>query len=408
MALDVNNPNAVKGFSREAEVQVMQGSFLMRNDLLRFVSSTDKSMAPEGFLLKQDALGKRATGPGAGYQETFPMIGAAQGYVTTGNAPVDGTEVSPQYFSDTHGLNFQRKPFITQGMLSEQISLRPQRDDVLTQMKEYWPIHYDNRMIVGLSGAVGNGSWDYFDATATTDGTRDVYGSFTADGNALRTAAMATGRYVYPAAITAASSLTTAHVFTLDFIDKALLQALTPDKNSTYKRLCRPVIRKGTPMAVAVIDFICVADLIAATGSRWFIIEQAKAQGGDKDSAFYGMNDLIGIYNSPFGTKVALFAHPRMVRFSATVTNGPDGTAYAVKAVRNLLLFRDAGRITIGKDFKEQAMYDWYEELMDAGAKLRVTASTTYGFQATAFNLTETGTTRQLYGVVWMDCYGNW
>lgn len=401
MPMDINNPNAVRAWSMEAETQVIQNSFFFKNNLVKPMKQSDSAV-----IIKMDELGKKMSGPGAGYDVTFPMIGAAEGYVETGNAPIDGTEVVTKYYNDKHTLNFRRKSFITPGKFSEQLSLRPFREDIMKQAKNFWPVYFDNEIIAKLSGATGSGTFQYFDATidATVQG-RDVRGSMAADGNLLR--APSSGRYVYPAGITAASSLTTAHTMSLDVIDAALIQALTPDKNSTNSRLARPVSIDGDDCAIAVIDYLCLAQMAQATGSRWFIIEQAKTQGGKGSSLTDQMPSLAGVYYSPFGVKVLILPHPRLVRFT-TSKNGPDGTAYGVKAIRNLLLFQDAGRMIAGKDTKDMPLFDWYEELRDGGAKLRITTSTTAGIQKTAFSTTETGATVEDFGVVAMDCYANW
>jgi hypothetical protein len=404
MPLDTNNPNAVRAYSMDYETQLIQDSFFWRNNLVKPAASPGQGAQPA--IVLSNALGQRGPGQtGAGWQQVIPLWGALEGYWRTGNQPIDGAESVPKSYSDIVQLNVWRKPAISPGPFSEQIGLRPHRDIIKQQMDEAWPVHFDNHIIAKLAGVVGDGTVNYFDPAANVTSARDVPGSLAADGNDLR--APSAGRYVFPGTVTASSGLTVANTLSLQAVDKALLQALTPVKNSTNKRICKPLMQNGVKTVVLLADYACLNDLMEATGSRFYLMQQALTQGG-KDSALSTiMPDLMAVYTSVGGCKVLIVPHPNLPRFNAG-TVGPDGTAYAVKTVRNLLLFQHAGHMVVGKDTKDLPLFNLYEEMLDGGGKLRVTASSSYGFQKTAFSTTETGTTREDWGTVALDVACAW
>lgn len=405
MPLDINNPNAVRAFSMDYEKQVIQNSFFWANGLLKPKTAPGKGSQP--IIVLDDCLGQRGPGQaGAGYQVTIPLWSAMDGYFRTGNQPIDGSENIPKAYSDIVQLNLWRKAGISPGPFSEQLGLRPHRDVIKEQMDDAWPIHFDNHIIAKLAGTVGDGVVSYFDPTAPVTSARDVTGSVAADGNDLRPPS--SGRYVYPGTVTQASALTTANIMSLAVVDKAVLVGTTTNKNSVNKRLCKPVMEGGNRTAVLLVDYTCLNDMAETGGARWDRIQQALVQGGKDSTYTKTMPDLYGVYPSASGLRILIVPCANMPKFNAG-TIGPDGTAYAVKTVRNLLLFQHAGHLVVGKDTKELPMFNLYEEMLDGGGKLRVTASSTYGFQKVAFNTgTETSAVREDWGVVAIDCASAW
>lgn len=407
MPLDVNNPAAVRAYSLDYETQLIQDGFFWRNSLVKPASSVGRGQA-QPFIVQSDALGAREPGKtGAGWQEVIPLWSALEGYWRTGNQPIDGSESIPKAYTDVVQINTWRKPAISPGPFSEQIGLRPHRDVIKQQMDEAWPVHFDNHIIAKLTGGTGDVAVPYFDNTQPVTSARDVIGSVAADGNDLR--APSSNRYVIWAAGTngASSSMTTSDTMSLKVVDYALRKALAPSMNLTNKRLCKPGRVNGSPTAVLLVDYASLADMQEATGQRWFIIQQAIQQGGKDSALVETMPDLYGVYHSPFGVKVLIIPHPALIRWNSGST-GPDGTNYAVKAVSNLLLFQHAGHLVVGKDTKTLPMFNLFEEFIDAGGKFRATASSNYGFNKTAFNTTETGSTREDWGVVRIDVASSW
>ena len=404
MPLDVNNPNAVRAYGMEYEVQTLQDTFMWRNNLLKPVldGGAGGDNAP---LWMSDALGTRKPGTaGAGWQEVIPFLGAAEGYATTGNNPIAGSETIPKQYSDVVQINTWRKAVISPGPFSDQIGLRPHRDICLTQQKDYWPVHYDNHIIAKLTGSVGNSSFVYFDAAAPVTSARDEVGSLAADGNDLRPSSAT--RTVYGTAASGSTGLATTDTLSAKGIERCIAKALVRNNNTTTNRVAKPLSIQGQRAAILLADWSCINDLMESTSSRFFLQQQAMTQGGKGSAITDSMPDLFCIYLSPTGLKVYILPHPDLIRYNAS-TLGPDGGALAVKAISNLMLFRHAGHMVVGKDAKELPMYNIYEEFIDAGGKFRATASNNYGFQKVSFSTTETGTTRQDYGVINYLCYSN-
>lgn len=171
---------------------------------------------------------------------------------------------------------------------------------------------------------------------------------------------------VYASTCTAESQITTAHLFTLDLIDKAVYKA------KTVSPLIRPVNLEGESYYCVVLHPRQAYDLRTNTGTgQWLDIAKAQLQGGKiKDNPL--LTGALGIYNG-----CILYESIYMPRF----TTGSGG-AYVARA---LLLGCQAGAVALGRngDFKN---FTWAEELVDYEKNLGVAASLIWGCQKNRFN----------------------
>lgn len=170
-------------------------------------------------------------------------------------------------------------------------------------------------------------------------------------------------------------SLTANDTFTLDLIDKAKEQAISPPLdaagNPTIPRI-RPVMVKGEERYVMYVHDYQVTNLRTNTGSgQWLDITKA---------AYTGKADGTPIYNGSLGEYNGV-----ILRRAVDVPQGVSNAGAALPNVRrSVLLGAQAAMIGFGQK-NAPAKLRWNEELFDHKRRLEVSAWSIWGLKKTQF-----------------------
>lgn len=393
--LSVNHPSARRAFSTLLSRATPQRNFFVDHALMK--PSTEKEDG-NSIIVSMDQLESTNNGgTRSGYEVRYDLDGNLNGYPTAGDNPNKGSEVTMSLFSDVIQINQDRFSVVDQGRFKEGNVPYEFRDRCKNRLANYWSRYFDERCVVKASGALGDGAFTTIDTGKPTSSARDMNGSVASDGNDLR--APSNGRIVYGNAKANWAAMANTDILTLDIVDAALLQGFGASQNAALNsRLMTPIKDGGSDVAVLLVDYVTALQLSQSTNGRYYDIQKAMTQGGMKDTQL--LKGALGVYRSPIGIDVILHSHPRLVRFGAATTG-------SVKVMRNLLLGQSALRVAYGRNSKDLPMFDWHEETDDRGNQLVVTTGITTGIQKCAFSTTETGSTREDWGVLAIDTYAN-
>lgn len=178
-------------------------------------------------------------------------------------------------------------------------------------------------------------------------------------------------------------SLTSNDTFTLDLIDKAKEQAISPPLDSanlpTIPRI-RPVMVNGEEKYIVYLHDWQVTNLRTNTGSgQWLDIQKAAMMGGQisKNPIYTG---ALGEYNG--------CVLRRAIDLPNAVSNAGAVVASTKRAV---LLGAQAAVIGFGQK-NSPAKLRWNEELFDHKRRLEVSAWSIFGLKKTRFNSIDFGT----------------
>lgn len=399
MAMNTSHPAARKLYGSELQVVVPQRSYFYQMKMITSVSAKQGINADQAIFVEMNDLAEptKNNGVASGYQVTFDLDGPLTGYATPGDTPDRGRETNLSLYTDLIQINQFRRSTKDQGLFNESLIPHQFRERAKIALSNYWAGSFDEEVIVKASGTVGDGTYLYHNSAAATTSARDVLGSFAADGNDLRSPS--TNRIVYGNGRANQAALVAGDVMSIPIIEDAIYKGVSRDVNSTLLRTLQPVNEGGMPTFCLVMDVLQARQLKETSGGLWYDMEKARLQGGFKDSGL--ISKSLGVHMSAQGYAVALFAHPNMVKFSAATTG-------SVKAARALLLGQSALRIARGRDSVKNPKYRWHEETDDRGNINVITTGNVYGIQKCAYLTTETGATREDWGVVGIDTYANW
>ena len=392
MAMTTSHPSARKAWSNLLQKSIYQTSFFLSSPLIKKVSAGE-AVPADAVIVEMDEFTDTANqNKGSGYVVNYDLDGPLFGIPTAGDNVIQG-QSRLSLFSDQLQINQDRFSVVNEGKFADGLVPYSFQDRVRERMSnEYWRHYFDERFIAKASGTLGAGTWVTIDATKSTTSARNVNGSVASDGNDLR--APGSTRIIYGNGKAGASTITATDGLSLDVIDLAVLQATRPSKNSTLKRLVPTLIINGRPAYVLMAGYRSLQAMKANTSGRFYDLQKAGAQGG-KDIPSWASYK----YESFAGVDVYIVPHPNMVTF----TNYGSGTN--LNAERCLLLGQGALRIAFGRESKEVNSFSWNVRPADEGNQTIITAGTVCGIQKAAYNTTETGTTREDYAIVAIDCY---
>lgn len=389
--LTVAHPAAVKLWGNLLSKSAYQYSFWFKSGLLKPGGEDDDGAV----VVKMEQLME------LGYTVEFDLEGPCLMIPTPGDLPLPGNEGRLSIYTDSLSINQDRVAIIDDGKFADGLVPFSFRDRVQERFaRQQFPIQFDERIMVKGSGALGDTTWMTLDTTQPTASARDKRGSPASDANDLRAPSSTAGSRVITGTGTNWAGMATTDTLSLDLVDKALLQAIRPNNNTTNRRLVPPVLINGSPALALIGDYVGLINMNAATAQRFYDIERAKLQGGLADSQLMKVSAFI--YRSPIGIDVYFIPHPNSVKFTATTT----GTG--VRTIRALVMGQSAIREAYGRDSVDMPEFSWHEETGNLGNQLTVAAGSTYGLQKTAYNTTETGTTTEDWATVSLDYYGNW
>lgn len=171
------------------------------------------------------------------------------------------------------------------------------------------------------------------------------------------------------------ASLTSNDVFTLDLIDKAKEQAISPpldsNNNPTIPRI-RPIMVGGEEKFVFYMHDYQVTSMRTNTGSgQWLDITKAAYMGKGEKSPIY--TGALGEYNDV------------VIRRAIDIPNGISNAGVQQTSTRRAVLMgAQAGMIGFGQK-NAPAKLRWNEELFDHKRRLEVSAWSIWGLKKTQF-----------------------
>lgn len=287
-----------------------------------------------------------------GDKVTYALRMQLSGAGRTGQQALEGNEEDLTFYDTYLMIDLMRHAIKIDTTITQQRVEYELRREGRDAMSDWWAQRLDTYMFRYLAGDT----------------------ALTFAGN---TAASAdTGHAVYASTCTAETSLTTATIFTLSMIDKAVYKAKTGNAGSDP--IVRPINIEGESYYVVVLHPNCVYDLRASTNTGdWLDISKSAMQGGRlKDNPIF--TGALGVYNGC------------ILYESNNVHSGLYGASSA-RVYRNLFLGAQSGVIAFGnKDGVDQ--FTWAEELFDYGKNLGVAASAIWGIQKSRFNTKDYGT----------------
>jgi hypothetical protein len=244
----------------------------------------------------------------------------------------------------------------------------------------WWGEHFDEVFITKLSGSLGVNTWNTIEST-TIDW----------DGNALR-APTANRHYIGTTLTTDKTTLTSSMGFSLDVLDKLILQA-SRQSASTVRRKMKPVRHKGKNYWICFIDLLQDEQIRQATGGRYYDLQRAKLQGGAQGNPLWDNADWV--YRN-----VMVYVVEELVRFS------DYGSGANLKAIRGLFMGGSAGYMALGPgETGSNQGFFWKERLIDFENKLAVATGKLWGFDKCSYTTTPGGATKEDYGVMVFDTY---
>jgi N4-gp56 family major capsid protein len=287
---------------------------------------------------------KKSKGDKVTYALRMQLSGAGR----TGQDVLEGNEEDLTFYDAALYIDLMRHAVKVDTTISQQRVEYDLRKEARDALSDWWAERIDDYMFRYLAGDT---SLTYAGNTAVSaDSSHVLFGS----------------------TATAEVSLTTAMVFTLSHIDKAVKKA------KTVTPRIRPVRVEGEQYYACILHPYQVYDLRTSTNTgQWLDIQKAVAQGGKLTSnpIFTG---ALGIYN---GT---------ILYESNNVHTGAYGASSA-NVYRALFLGAQAGAVAFGQQGSVDK-FDWHEELFDYGKNLGVAASLIWGIQKNIFNSQDYGT----------------
>jgi len=264
-----------------------------------------------------------------------------------GQAVLEGNEEDLSFYDSAIYIDLMRHAVKIDTTITQQrveYDLRKEGRDALS---DWWAARLDSYMFRYLAGDT---SLTFAANTATSADSSHV---------------------VFASTCTAESEITTAHVFTLSLLDKAVKKA------KTVSPLIRPVRVDGSEYYAVVLHPAQVYDLRTSTSTgQWLDIQKSFLQGSGSTSnpIFTG---ALGIYN-----QCILYEASR-------VHSGSYGSSSAT-VYRTPFLGAQAGAVAFGNDSGLGQM-TWKEEEFDYGKNLGIAASSIWGGQKNVFNSQDFG-----------------
>lgn len=265
----------------------------------------------------------------------------------TGQDVLEGNEEDLTFYDSALYIDLMRHAVKIDQTISQQRVEYDLRREARDALSDWWSAKLDTYMFGYLAG----------DTSLTFAGNTGV----SADSSHV----------VYASTCTAESQLTTAMVFTLTLIDKAVKIA------KTASPIVRPIRVDGDEYYAVVLHPSQVYDLRTSTSTgQWLDIQKAALQGGGgrTNPIFQGS---LGTYNG-------------CILYEATRVKVATTGASSANVYRSLLLGAQAGCIAFGQE-NGVDQFTWREELFDYGKNLGVGASCIWGIQKNTFNSTDYG-----------------
>jgi N4-gp56 family major capsid protein len=330
---------------------------LSANDTNNFVQLFDEPMKGPGDTVKYDLIPN--------------IIGGG----VLGDAPIAGQEQAWAALQDSFVINQQRQAELLKGRMSQQRVPYSMRDSAKVTLANWWKEIIDVGVLNQLAGN-----------TAQTDV------RFTGLQAAI---APTSTHHIFASTATSEAGLTSSHPFSINLIPKMVAMA-----QGTLTMPIKPVSIKG--VEVAGVLFLHPLQVKALktnfTTGEWGDVYARAIQGGQitGNPLFTG---AIGMYEGvvmhqdahvPYGNNAQnlVFDPIAAANIAAPTSLGAAATG-TTSVARAVFCGAQAAAISFGGESGPNGKplrVRWYEELLDAGNQLRVTAGMIWGCKKTQFN----------------------
>lgn len=331
----VNDPLAVKLWAKKLAVEVLKNTWVTR-----FMGADSSSVVQV-----RDELNKSA-GDRVTYGLRMQLLGAG----VIGDAVLAGNEESLLTYTDSVVVDQLRHAVRSAGKMSQQRVPFSIREEALSGLRDWWTDRMDVSFFNQICGNTAQTSLQFTGLQATS----------APDASHRLDAAIGTTD----------QALTSAQVFNLTMIDRAIERA------RTLSPAIRPAKVAGKEFWPIFLHPFQVTDLRTSTSSgQWLDIQKAALQGGEiTDNPIF--DGSLGVYNGA------------ILHSDVRVTTGCDsGTpTTAVSTVRRAVMAgAQSAMVAFGRDNGPER-YTWVEELFDYQNELGVSAGAIFGMKKTVFN----------------------
>lgn len=329
----VNNDLAVKLWARKLFKESLKETWLYK-----FTGTTADSIIQI----------KDETSKSAGDRITVGLRMQLTGDGVQGDGTLEGNEEALTTYADNVVIDQLRHAVRSAGKMSEQRVPFSVREEAKDGLKDWWADRIDTWGFNQLCGYTVQSDTRFTGNQAVVAPDSD---------HIIRVGSAAND-----------NSLTSANVFNLNEIDRAVERA------KTLSPMIRPVKVGGRDKYVMFLHPYQVYDLRTTTSDgQWLDIQKAAMMGGDTSKN--------PIYTGALGEYNGVILHE-----STRVTQGVSATTTAVTTVRRAVLCgAQAGLMAYGRDTSGGEM-SWVEELFDYGNQLGVSAGMIAGLKKTRFN----------------------
>lgn len=312
---------------------------------------------------------------GAGAQVTWPLIANISGPGVAGDAPIGGSEAPFTWFTDALTINQLRQATKPKGRMSQQRVPWSMREAGKVVLANWWKTMINIGLMNQLGGNSAQTNVNYTGMNAAVAPDAD--------------------HQIFPSTITTEANLTSSHPFSISLIPKLVSIA-----QGTLTFPIKPVVIKGMEInGILFLHPLQVKSLKTNFSSgEWADIHKAALQGGQITgnpifTGAIGMIDGVVIHQDayvPYGDDTQNTAYD-----PATGTNvaGPTSlgavAAGTTDVARGIFVGAQAAAIAFGNaegEGSKPLRVRWYEELLDAGNELRITAGMIWGLKKARFN----------------------
>lgn len=305
---------------------------------------------------------------GEGDEVKYDLVKKLTGAGVLGDNEIAGNEEAPQTFQSSLIINQLRHSTKPTGAMSQQRVPMNMRDVSKRELKDWNIERWDLALMNQLTGNTNQADVRFTGLNATVAPSNSY--QIGANDKTLGTAALTE------------ANLVAGDSFTLDLIDKCVA------KGHTLNPPIKPVQLNG--MTIFGVIFIHPLQTLSLrtnySAGQWGDIQKAALTGGQITgnpifSGAIGMYANVVIHEDirvPYDTNAA----------AAGTNYNPLGVANVARAV---FCGAQAACMAFGRAYGGLSM-KWFEELLDAGNSLRVTAGSIYGIKKTQFNSTDWAT----------------
>lgn len=364
----VNDAATVKIYSHRLFAQAIQATTIWK--LAGIAPSKD---SPDNICQLLDETQKTE-----GDNIKYDLIAKLQGPGVIGDNTLAGNEESLKTYQDNLNINQLRHAVLPFGAMSQQRVPFSMRDMSKMRLSDWWAERLDlsliNQLTGNTSGLFGaDTSYKYTGMNGTVLPDADHY-----------VLANSRGQEHASVGITGSGSnpLASGDTFKLSLIDKCVAKA------HTLTTPIKPLRLKGMEVFGALfLHPLQIKSLRADTNTNmWFDIQKAAMTGGQitGNPIFTG---AIGMYNN-----VVIHEDTRIPYGSDAGALAADGVTYQYNPVgiagvaRGVFCGAQSCCMAFGRAYGSDTRIKWFEELLDGGNQLRISAGMIFGLKKTRFN----------------------